>query len=250
VTESDWATSTDVTGMLGFLRDRCGSDRKLRLLAVACCRSVSDVLARFPDPLAFIEVNEQVADGLDSPADVEGAATRAHIELSVRRWFDDGALALAGDMVHALWPVPRVEHALSGAEEVAGYRAVETLLAKSARERSFRWWRRGPKVSKAEGRAAWDCAVAAKRSELGALLRCIFGTGPSRPVPFDPSWRTDAVVALARQQYEAREFSAMPVMADALEDAGCAVEDILNHCRGPEPHVRGCHVVDFVLGRS
>jgi hypothetical protein len=85
--------------------------------------------------------------------------------------------------------------------------------------------------------------------ELAALLREIFGN-PFRPVAFDPAWRTSTAVALARQVYESREFGAMPILADALQDAGCDNEDILDHCRGPGPHCRGCWVVDLVLGKE
>ncbi|MBN9121295.1 MAG: hypothetical protein J0I06_19445 [Planctomycetes bacterium] len=72
---------------------------------------------------------------------------------------------------------------------------------------------------------------------------------PFRPVDFS-AWRTDTVTALARQMYESREFGAMPILADALQDAGCDRDDVLNHCRGVGPHVRGCWVVDGVLGRG
>jgi len=82
-----------------------------------------------------------------------------------------------------------------------------------------------------------------------AFLRDIFGN-PFRPVAFAPEWRTDTVVALARQMYDAREFGAMPILADALQDAGCEEGQILEHCRGTGPHVRGCWVVDFVLGKE
>ena len=67
---------------------------------------------------------------------------------------------------------------------------------------------------------------------------------------FSPEWRTDTAIALARQMYEARDFSAMPILADALQDADCLNEDILNHCRAARPHVRGCWVVDLVLGKE
>jgi hypothetical protein len=81
------------------------------------------------------------------------------------------------------------------------------------------------------------------------LLREVVGN-PWRSIAFDPSWRTEAVVGLARGMYESRDFAPMPVLADALEDAGCADADILAHCRGDGPHVRGCWVVDLVLGKS
>ncbi|WP_232069714.1 hypothetical protein [Gemmata massiliana] len=81
------------------------------------------------------------------------------------------------------------------------------------------------------------------------LLRDIFGN-PFRPVAFSPAWRTSIVVALAAQMYESRDFSTMPILADALQDAGCDNADMLDHCRGPGPHVRGCWVVDLVLGKE
>jgi len=71
-----------------------------------------------------------------------------------------------------------------------------------------------------------------------------------RRVAFDQCWRTEAVVGLARGMYESRDFGPMPVLADALEDAGCADADVLAHCRGDGPHVRGCWVVDLVLGQE
>jgi hypothetical protein len=81
------------------------------------------------------------------------------------------------------------------------------------------------------------------------LLRDIFGN-PFRPVAFSPVWRTDTAVSLAKQMYESRDFSAMPILADALQDAGCDSDELLNHCRGEGPHVRGCWAIDLVLGKE
>jgi hypothetical protein len=81
------------------------------------------------------------------------------------------------------------------------------------------------------------------------LVHEVFGD-PLRPAALDPSWRTEAVIALAAGLYESRDFGPMPVLADALEDAGCSDADVLAHCRGPGPHVRGCWVVDLVLGKD
>jgi hypothetical protein len=94
-----------------------------------------------------------------------------------------------------------------------------------------------------------DRDEAKERLRQASALRDIFGN-PFRPITFSPQWRTDTAVSLARQMYEARDFSAMPILADALQDAGCDSEDVLNHCRGDGPHVRGCWVVDLVLGRE
>jgi hypothetical protein len=69
-------------------------------------------------------------------------------------------------------------------------------------------------------------------------------------VSVEPAWLTSTVVTLARQMYEARDFGAMPILADALQDAGCDNDDILTHCRVPGPHVRGCWVLDLVLGKE
>jgi hypothetical protein len=81
------------------------------------------------------------------------------------------------------------------------------------------------------------------------LLRDIFGN-PFRPVAFDPAWRSESAVALARTAYDTRNFSLLPILADALEEAGCDHPDVLAHCRQPDAtHVRGCWVVDGVLGK-
>ena len=74
---------------------------------------------------------------------------------------------------------------------------------------------------------------------------------PNRSVAFSPEWRTSTVVAIAKSMYDSRDFAPMPILADALQDAGCEHEDILAHCRDANgTHVRGCWVVDLVLGKS
>ena len=84
---------------------------------------------------------------------------------------------------------------------------------------------------------------------LANLLREVLGN-PFRPVSVDPAWLTSTVVTLANGIYEQRAFDRMPILADALQDAGCENADILDHCRGSGPHVRGCWVVDLLLGKS
>jgi hypothetical protein len=76
-------------------------------------------------------------------------------------------------------------------------------------------------------------------------------------VAFDPAWRTPAVLAQAQAAYDNRTLPAgtlepdrLAVLADALEEAGCADPDILGHLRGPGPHVRGCFVVDAILDKK
>ena len=78
------------------------------------------------------------------------------------------------------------------------------------------------------------------------LTRCVFGN-PFRPAAkLDPRWRTSTVLALAAGIYAERAFDRMPILADALMDAGCGNADVLGHCRAETPHCRGCWVVDLV----
>lgn len=89
-------------------------------------------------------------------------------------------------------------------------------------------------------------------AELAAqsdLLRDIFGN-PFRRVAWQPEWVTETTESLALRMHETRDFAAMPVLADALEDAGCDNADILEHCRANTAHVRGCWVVALLLGRD
>jgi hypothetical protein len=77
------------------------------------------------------------------------------------------------------------------------------------------------------------------------LLRDILGD-PFRPVLFAPRWRSDTAAGLAEGIYQERAFDRLPILADALEEAGCDDERVLAHCRGPGRHARGCWVVDGV----
>ena len=86
--------------------------------------------------------------------------------------------------------------------------------------------------------------------EQANLLRDIFGN-PFRSIDFDPTWRAATAVGLAQTMYDARNFHAMPILADALQDAGCEDATILGHCRDENNlHVRGCWVVDLILGKA
>jgi hypothetical protein len=84
------------------------------------------------------------------------------------------------------------------------------------------------------------------------VVREIFGN-PFRPVAAEPEWliwNHATVPAIARHIYDDRAFHDLPILADALEDAGCTNADLLDHCRGPGPHVRGCWAVDLLLGKT
>jgi hypothetical protein len=73
---------------------------------------------------------------------------------------------------------------------------------------------------------------------------------PLRHVVFDSNWRASTVVSIAQAMYDSRDFAPMPLLADALQDAGCEQPDILDHCRTGQTHVRGCWVVDLILGKE
>jgi hypothetical protein len=90
---------------------------------------------------------------------------------------------------------------------------------------------------------------AEERAWQADLLREVV-LSPFRPVAIEPAWRTSTVLALAAGIDRECDFGAMPILADALQDAGCDNDDILSHCRGPGPHVRGCWVVDLLLGKE
>ena len=81
------------------------------------------------------------------------------------------------------------------------------------------------------------------------LVRCMFGN-PFRPPTLTRAWLSSTVVSLAQTVQDERAFDRLPILANALEDAGCCDANILGHCRGPGPHVRGCWVVDLLLAKN
>src|SRR5262249_12453726 len=107
------------------------------------------------------------------------------------------------------------------------------------------------------------CHVAAHSAETGldgqtqcGLIREICGN-PLRPATIPTASKTPTTVALAQAAYDERDLPSghldparLAVLADALEEAGCADADILGHLRGPGPHVRGCWAVDLLLGKE
>lgn len=106
--------------------------------------------------------------------------------------------------------------------------------------------------------AAWDdpwwaahriVAEATGQTDRLLLLRCIFGN-PFRPLTLYPTWLTPRANHLAEQVYNDRAFDRLPILGDALEEAGCTNTDILDHCRAGGLHVRGCWVVDTILQKK
>jgi hypothetical protein len=114
------------------------------------------------------------------------------------------------------------------------------------------WYAAASAASVAARNAALSAQAGMFSPEEGAaqaaLLRCLVGN-PFRPISTDLSRMPDNAVVLARTMYESRDFTAMPLLADLLKEAGCP-EEVSEHCRGPGPHVRGCWVVDLLLGKG
>jgi hypothetical protein len=102
------------------------------------------------------------------------------------------------------------------------------------------------------GQSAAESPINAARRVQADMIRCVFGN-PFHP-PAAPAswlaWNDGAIRKMAQPIYDARAFDRLPLLADALEDAGCTDADILSHCRNDSEHVRGCWVVDLLLGKS
>jgi hypothetical protein len=247
MTEIEWLTVTDHTAHTRFIADRL-SPRRQRLLAAAFCRAVECYITH-PDLLAALFVVERFADGHADATDLGRARQRCR-EITqeeyeaYRRQIDGGAVADSGGLVAgfrgagsefawavayaATTPLPLTDVGTLAASAAVQARTGVTLL-----------W-----VTSAE----FDAAT----YEYARLMRSVVWEvvgNPFEPADFT-SWRTSTAVLLAQQMYESGDFSAMPILADALQDAGCDNDDVLTHCREPRKHIRGCWVIDGVLARE
>jgi hypothetical protein len=210
MTEEEWLACADPTPMLKFLRGRA-SDRKLRLFACGCCRRHKSVL-RGKRNLQTLEASEEFADG---------RMTRKDMRKVRENWYVyDYPFPLRGTWQAALSHATILD---TGGWSVANDTAPHAAQASPRPER--------------------------EQIAQAGILRDIFGN-PFRPVAVDPAWLTSTVVALAEGIYAERAFDRLPILADALQDAGCENGDVLTHLRGDGPHVRGCWALDLVLGKS
>jgi hypothetical protein len=202
---------------LRFHRTKTGR-RKLRLYAVGCGLIVADKL---PDERLrqAIHIAERYADGLALKAELAAIRSKVHPLRSSLGPFRNESIEV---QVAVDIAVAATEH---NPKDAAFY--IPTTRMPLA------------------GKFPWEKAKAV----LCRMLRRIVGN-PFRPVAFAPEWRTTVAVGIAAQIYESREFGNLPVLADALEDAGCDHPAVLAHCREPGEHARGCWVVDGVLGKG
>jgi hypothetical protein len=231
-----WKTSTDPVEMLRLLEGPV-SARKMRLFWAACCRRLWGRMARPRNEslLLRIEVAERRADGRSSKR--EWAAALRPLP------------SLAGHVGHLLraalgedWPDPEPVWA-EGPSHAVDWIIWESLLADA------RW-----KASRRKAASRWGFReagldVAGERAAQCDLLRDVF-EAPFPRAHAGPWWRTPAAVGLATAVYEDRWFQGLPILGDALEEAGCTSVDALAHCRQGGEHVPGCWVLDTVLGKN
>jgi hypothetical protein len=210
--------------------------RKLRLFACGCCRQVWPLIEDHRSR-RLVDLCEQLADGL---ADV---SQLADAEVAARAAKSNADIASAGmsPMTH----IRKVGAAVQAALYTAARNAAEAARLSSASALcsvAGYWHIREPNP-------AWE----AHEKQQAALARCIFGN-PFRPVALAPSvlaWNDRLVVRLAQAIYDERRWADLPLLGDALLDAGCDNEEVIAHCREPGAvHFRGCWVVDLLTGRG
>jgi hypothetical protein len=217
MTEQEWLTCANPQRMREFLRDK-SSERKLQLLALACCRRIEPLLPN-EQSKAVINALERYIEGQST---AEGLAEARRI--AAESYFDE--MTKANDLAFA-------------AVVMMGDSVVDTMMTAAE---ATAWVKVGTP----------DAISELEEREQANLLRDIFGN-PFRPTVVAGSvlaWNDECIVHLAKGIYEERAFDRLPILAGALEEAGCTDADILNHCRQPGEHVRGCWVVDLLLGKS
>ncbi len=231
MTEAEWLVCEDPLELLRSIRHlrtmrRRVKQRKQRLFAVACCRRLQ-VLLDDDRTRHCIEVAERYADDRATVEELNAAETDAN-EL----WLRDAA---DGARSARLWLC---------AKEVN-----ERLISTFAIAHVFRRQREATNTpfEPLDGHRTGACP--SEEQAQCELIREIFGN-LFRKARVDPKWLSETVAALAVGIYEERAFDRMPILADALEEAGCDNAEVLSHCRKDGTHVRGCWVVDLVLAKA
>lgn len=212
MTEAEWLASTEPRRMLNWLKNK-GSRRKQRLFACACCRRFWPLLTDQRSRNA-VDVAERYAEGIES---YEWLSSARDAALQPYKNSPIGALSHVA--------AAAAFYATKGSVRLAAHNAAAATASVSS---------------------------AFRDQDQADLLRCIFGHLFVR-AGIAEAWltRNDGIITkLAQAIYDERAFDRMPILADALEEAGRTDVEILNHCRLPGEHVRGCWVIDTLLGRS
>jgi hypothetical protein len=192
--------------------------RKLRLIACGSCRLIWEGLVD-PRLRRAVEVAEFVADGLGSVAMLDKVRAEAAAAVQALPTRDHLYLGTAAGFVR---------HCLETDARIGASNSLTSLL---------------PLIGSFSEHSPDTLDIQCR------LVRDLFGN-PFHAVALLPEWRTSAVISLTQSMYVSRDFSSMPMLSDALQDAGCDIAEILDHCRSPGPHVRGCWVVDRLLGKD
>jgi hypothetical protein len=250
MTEAEWLAARDPQPMLDALRRRAGG-RKLRLFACACCRDVMPLLvSRWPavdERLRHaVGACEQEAEEPGGPRpmwdDYWACCQDLRSVVTGRPWPEVQAAARAVRSLLDWWQSMAWSQVLTPRERAVRAACAARDVARAAAEAV-------KCVAGANGRAA----RAGERARQAHLVRDLFGN-PFRPAPrVDPTWLAwngGTVRKLAEGIYAERAFDRLPILADALEDAGCTDAALLSHCRSAGEHMRGCWPVDLLLGKG
>jgi hypothetical protein len=243
MTEAEWLACRDPRALLAHLEGKA-SARKLRLFAAACCRRIWRLLTD-PRSRDAVEVSERYADGLATKAELAGAVTAAE---GTRRRSHGSFGVLPLDV-----PVRAAQAAYIAAQGSAADAVAAVQFALAGAAGAMAWRSAAPGFAGPGLVRSSPVAVDIAEREAQCRLAREFWGNPFRTVEFEPAWRTaneSAVSRLARALYDERDFDQLPVLADALEEAGCSSRDLLDHLRGPGPHVRGCWALDLALDRK
>ena len=229
--------ATDPRALLDGLTGRPAGDRKWRLFAAACARQVWPMLT--PEARRVLELVEAAADGRGGP----GQLFQAAFKVTCKRV--PGGLSEPAAKAH-LQASSAVRVATATEAHFAGLEAWKAAAKALA-------WQAVTRVPPWEfARPTWDAAEQAAHAAQCDLLRDLFFP-LLHAVRFRPAWRQwhgGAAGKIAQEIYDRHHFEELPVLADALEEAGCDERALLDHCRGPGPHVRGCWALDLILGRE
>jgi hypothetical protein len=229
MTGKQWLKSVDPEEMGEFYGERF-TERKARLIMLACCQ-------RHPKYLKHKAVRPVIEALVDHYADPK----------KPDKAFDSAKIRKLHAKLHEYGSSTR-----SGATRGVAFGVIEAAEPKSVMkelDESFEYLVFSCTYDIAAG-VENDEPPSEESARQAGIMREVLGN-PFTPVVFEPVWRTDTVAAMARQIYETEDFSAMPILADALQDAGCEQVEILKHCRDEkQTHVRGCWVLDLILGKT